>query len=231
MGTMNVRAATAPVKPAVDPFACLPYHIGLAPQLEAIEVRIILSLLRYAKDKDVCWPSDRTIGRDVQRSRSTVQRHLRRLEETGYIIRMKSPNPNNRTGRILRLTWRCLAVATPPVSSVSVPPVSPVRHESEKEREKEKPATSSAWAGSRAEAGNADSDPMPTPDQIRVAFAAIMKRPVTQPNTDLPELAELRAARPKATSTPSKRPNLGKLNLSVHRGSSGHKGTHPQARQ
>jgi DNA-binding transcriptional ArsR family regulator len=176
MAMKNVRASKAPVKPPVDPFACVPYRIGLAPCLDAVDVRIVVALLHYTKDKVVCWPSDRTIGEHVQRSRSTVQRHLRRLEAAGYIERDKSSNPNNRTGRLLRLTWRCLTHETPPVSSVGNPPVSPVRQECENEREKEKPATSRDGAGSRAEAENVVPEPEPTSDDVREIFAAMRER-------------------------------------------------------
>jgi hypothetical protein len=105
-----------------------------------------------------------------------------------------------------------------------------VRQECENEREKEKPATSRDGAGSRAEAENVVPEPEPTADDIREIFDAMRERAAAKLHTHRVELAELRAARTKATGTPSKRPNLSKLNFSAWRESSDRKGTTPQAR-
>lgn len=52
--------------------------------------RVLMSLASYANDRDECWPSSATLMADTQASRATVMRHLRWLEDHGFISRSAS---------------------------------------------------------------------------------------------------------------------------------------------
>jgi hypothetical protein len=95
--------------------------VAADPRLAPTDVMVLLALLYWARDKAVCWPSDRSIGLRIGRSVSTVQRSLRRLESLDLVERVKTDA--NRTGRILRLVWRG-PDDRPPRSPVTDPPPS-----------------------------------------------------------------------------------------------------------
>lgn len=58
----------------------------------------------WARAKDNCWPSDRTIAQAIGRSRGHVQRCLRQLELAGWIEREATGTVPS--GRIIWLSWR-----------------------------------------------------------------------------------------------------------------------------
>lgn len=141
---MSYQATPCPRRGQVEanrstrrPYAQLPHDIAADPRLTPTDVAILLALTFFARDKDHCWPCDRTLGSRVGRSRATVQRRLRHLEFVGYVGREKTDA--NATGRILRLLWRVTS-ETPPQSSARQAPRSPVRHELEDKNGKEKPS-------------------------------------------------------------------------------------------
>lgn len=145
------------------PFAKLPHDIAADPRLLPIDVRLLLALVFFARDKDTCWPSDTTLGARIARSRPTVQRRLRHLESLGLIAREKCEA--NLTGRLLRLRWR--TDETPPVSRPSAPPAPPVRHELQN-GEKDSSAPPS---GGQTQRLPAPTKPM-TADEVRAHYAA-----------------------------------------------------------
>lgn len=116
-------------KAPLRPYAKLPHDLAADPRLLPIDVRLLLALVFFARDKDHCWPSDKTLGERIGRARPTVQRRLRHLEALGLVRREKSDA--NPTARSIRLTWRAVTRETPPVSAPVASPRSPVRHESE----------------------------------------------------------------------------------------------------
>lgn len=99
-----MSAANPTTKRQPEPFAALPHHIASDPRLTPTDVRVLLALLFWARNKLVCWPSDRSIGERTGRSMGTVQRSLRKLEALGLIAR--DPSPENVTGRIISLRWK-----------------------------------------------------------------------------------------------------------------------------
>lgn len=48
-------------------------------------VAVYIYLKSRANKDSYCWPAIRTMGRDLNLSRSTIQRALRELEATGWI--------------------------------------------------------------------------------------------------------------------------------------------------
>lgn len=117
---MTITATTSPAAPRVqEPFAALPHHIAGDPRICPCDKAVLLSLLYWARAKDHCWPSDRSIGHRIGRSPATVQRALRRLEQLGLIAREQTDS--NRTGRIIRLLWRARSDEGPPPSSLREP--------------------------------------------------------------------------------------------------------------
>ena len=50
-------------------------------------VTVYMYLKSRANKNGYCWPGIRTVGKDLKLSRSTVQRALRELEKSGWIIK------------------------------------------------------------------------------------------------------------------------------------------------
>ena len=181
--TSIVRPPLAQGKPEPSrPYAKLPHDLAADPRLLPIDVRLLLALVFFARDKDHCWPSDATLGGRIARARATVQRRLKHLEGLGLIGREKTDA--NPTGRLLRLRWRIRE--TPPVSRTTAAPLPPVRHELEKQKER---LFASPSRGERRGLP-AQQAPM-TPDEIRAWYAEIgwLDRPEGDP---LRRLAEKR---------------------------------------
>jgi DNA-binding Lrp family transcriptional regulator len=89
-------------------WAMLPHSIAADARLTAVDIRVVLALLYFARSKHTCTPCDQSIGeRAGGISPGTVQRSLRRLESLGYIRRESvAPSDRNRTGRVFHLLWR-----------------------------------------------------------------------------------------------------------------------------
>jgi DNA-binding Lrp family transcriptional regulator len=107
-------------------YSAPPHDLVADPRLTPTDVRIAAALMFWARGKDHCWPSDRTIGARVGRSPGTVQRSLRRLEAAGWIRREKTAA--NRTGRLIVLAWR-RAGARPLPPMAREAPAAPARDE------------------------------------------------------------------------------------------------------
>ena len=61
--TSIVRPPLAQGKPEPPrPYAKLPHDLAADPRLLPIDVRLLLALVFFARDKDHCWPSDATLG-------------------------------------------------------------------------------------------------------------------------------------------------------------------------
>jgi hypothetical protein len=110
-----------------EPFAALPHHIAGDPNISPLAKAVLLALLFWARDKDHCWPADASIGRRVGRSPSSVQRTLRQLQGRGLIDRQKTDA--NRTGRIIRLTFRSRTDEGTPSPVVGLPRPAGLRDE------------------------------------------------------------------------------------------------------
>jgi hypothetical protein len=95
-------------------WAMLPHSIAADARLTAVDIRVALALLYFARSKHTCTPCDQSIGeRAGGISAGTVQRSLRRLEQCGYLRRQAvAPTDANRTGRVLHLLWRCSSTAS-----------------------------------------------------------------------------------------------------------------------
>lgn len=169
---MDVAHSTRPAlpckpEPTRRPFASVPHDVAADPRLTPTDVAVLVALLFWARSKDHCWPSDRSIGLRIGRSARTVQRRLRHLETVGLVERIETAE--NRTGRILRLVWRAEASApvpgpvleparlrsvpagpgpgpvgpsaevagSPPMSPMSYPPTSPMSHEEKRSVKRE----------------------------------------------------------------------------------------------
>lgn len=102
------------------PFAALPHALVDDPRLKAIDLVVVLVLLRFARAADHAWPAVKTIALGVRRSRRTVQQSLRRLEAAGWLAAEPS---DNRTGRVLVLLWRRGAAVDGRPAPVVAPPV------------------------------------------------------------------------------------------------------------
>lgn len=130
---LNVDSARPDSCVKTPPFAALPHDLAGDPRLSPTDVRILLALLYWARDKPTCWPSDRSIGSRVGRCPGTVQRRLRRLQALGLIDRQPG---DNRTGRVIVLRWRAA-----PRARVLEGPEPPARDEGRRE-EKTRPESS-----------------------------------------------------------------------------------------
>ena len=95
-------------------WAMLPHSIAADARLTAVDVRVLVALMYYARSRATCTPCDRSIGdRAGGISPGTVQRSLRRLEALGYLRREAvAPSDQNRTGRVIHLLWRCSSPGT-----------------------------------------------------------------------------------------------------------------------
>ena len=89
-------------------WAMLPHSIAADARLTAVDIRVALALLYFARSRSTCTPCDQSIGeRAGGISAGTVQRSLRRLESLGYLCRESvEPSDRNRTGRVLHLLWK-----------------------------------------------------------------------------------------------------------------------------
>ena len=200
MFTFIVRPPLAQGKPELPrPYAKLPHDLAADPRLLPIDVRLLLALVFFARDKDHCWPSDATLGARIGRARATVQRRLRHLDGLGLIAREKcDANP---TGRLLRLRWRTRE--TPPVSRPNVAPISLVRHELEKQKEE----LSAPPPGGQRQGTPGERVAM-TPDQVqaRYAEAGWLDRPQADPLRRLAEKMISQAIRGPSKPTKSVAP-------------------------
>jgi hypothetical protein len=67
---------------------------------------VAAALLFYSRGQWECWPSLQTVADRLGTGPKTVQRALRRLEDTGWLRRRQEPwGEANATGRKLVLTW------------------------------------------------------------------------------------------------------------------------------
>lgn len=181
MFTSIVRPPLAQGKPELPrPYAKIPHDLAADPRLLPIDVRLLLALVFFARDKDHCWPSDATLGKRIGRARATVQRRLRHLEGLALIGREKCDA--NSTGRLLRLRWRTRE--TPPASRPTVAPVSRVSGELEKQKE----GIFASPTGGQKQGSPAKRAAM-TPDQVRTRYAEAgwLDRPQADPLRRLAE--------------------------------------------
>jgi hypothetical protein len=109
-------------------FVMMPAELLTDPMLTALDKVVAALMIIYARDRFTCWCCNATLEGHVRASRSTVQRSLRRLEQTGWIAR--EPAPTTRRGNLVRLLWRYpRPKAKPrqaPTAKSAPPPVSPM---------------------------------------------------------------------------------------------------------
>ena len=108
------------------PFAALPHDIAADPRLTPTDLRVLATLLFYARQKTICYPSDDAIAARVHRHPGTVRRSLKRLEDLGYLRReFLPPSPANPTGRLIHLT--CMEPDWPRPNQTTAPAPTPAR--------------------------------------------------------------------------------------------------------
>lgn len=159
-------ATTAP--PAS--FAMMAHDLAADPRLSPTDVRVMLALLYWAREKGSCWPSDAGVGRRVGRSVGTVQRALRRLAGLGLIERRPDDREGNPTRRLIVLAWRRRAT---PLSSALDPPRAPTAEELRSRGEKEPPSSSSPKGWGSTTAGEAGGTAAAAADD-RAGLAALV---------------------------------------------------------
>jgi DNA-binding transcriptional MocR family regulator len=104
-------------------FAALPHDLVADTRLTHTDKVLVALILKYARDKDHAWPSNRRLAAELGRSVRTVQGCLVRLKSTGWIGTRPAAN---RTGRVLILAWCRADFRTPGVQPVAPPPPQPV---------------------------------------------------------------------------------------------------------
>ena len=62
--------------------------------LKPIPLAVYSYLVCCAGQKELCWPSIKTIAADLHLSRSTVKRALADLEQHGYLAKLPRYRPN-----------------------------------------------------------------------------------------------------------------------------------------
>lgn len=149
----SLLAPSPPVKSSV-PFAALPHALVGDPRLNTRAVVLAAVLLRYARDKASCWPSNARLAADMGCTIGTVKNGLRRLLAAGWVAAEGGANP---TGRLLRLAWRGGAKSCPPPGQSPDPgggqPIAP-EASLEKEGEKERPSSDEGSSSPSPTAGD-----------------------------------------------------------------------------
>jgi hypothetical protein len=107
-------------------FAALPHDIAADLRLTPTDLRVLATLLFYARQKTICYPSDDAIAARVHRHPGTVRRSLKRLEDIGYLLReFLPPSPANPTGRLIHMT--CMEPDWPRPNQTTAPAPTPAR--------------------------------------------------------------------------------------------------------
>lgn len=78
-------------------FAQIPHAMTLDTTLTDGAYRTYAIYLRYAHQKNVCWPGRERMARDRGLSVSTISRHNAELVQLGYILRHENPDGSWRT--------------------------------------------------------------------------------------------------------------------------------------
>lgn len=98
------------VKPSLlnaGPFAAIPYDVLERIRGCPLASNVLAGLLKFAMNKDHCWPSNATLAEWCDASVGHVKRVIRFMEEKGVITRERDyRNTVNSTNRIIRLAWR-----------------------------------------------------------------------------------------------------------------------------
>ena len=137
------------------PFAALPHDIAADPRLTPTDLRVLATLLFYARQKTICYPSDDAIAARVHRHPGTVRRSLKRLEDIGYLHReFLPPSPANPTGRLIHMT--CMEPDWPRPNQTTAPAPTPA-HGAHPH-----PAPAHRWVRASAQGGRAQRTPKKT---------------------------------------------------------------------
>lgn len=178
------------------PFAAIPYEVAHRIKAFPLAANVLTAILDYAKDKDHCWPSDRTLADWVDASVGHVKRAVRFMEQVGVISRERDyRNAVNRTNRIIRLVWRSGRACTG----------APVIHKAslrEEEKENGGPSGPAAEGPPSGPPGQTEEDP-PAPGVIAALWARLRAAPPPPPPPPkdpaaVSPRASLSAAAPKA---------------------------------
>lgn len=95
---------TPPSQASTKPFAMLRHDFAADPRLSDADVRVMVALMYWARDKPDCWPCVESIGKRVNKKERAVQIALKNLEHFGY-IRLESDG-SKKTGRRIVLSWQ-----------------------------------------------------------------------------------------------------------------------------
>jgi hypothetical protein len=77
-------------KPDTRLYSILPARAIQDDDLAHTTLRVLGALCLHSNGAGVCWPSRMTIGRHVNRKRSTITRHVSLLVKAGYVRRLKA---------------------------------------------------------------------------------------------------------------------------------------------
>jgi len=78
-------------------FAQLSHLVTMDAALNDGAVRVYALLLRYAQQKDKCWPGVARLAEDLDKSQPTIKRHLAVLVERGLVTRDRRRNTSSVT--------------------------------------------------------------------------------------------------------------------------------------
>ena len=127
MPAADPRTGKEPGAPSMRPpvpFAAIPHDVAADPRLTPTDLRVLATLLFYARQKTICYPSDDAIAARVHRHPGTVRRSLKRLEDIGYLHReFLPPSPANPTGRLIHMT--CMEPDWPRPNQTTAPAPTP----------------------------------------------------------------------------------------------------------
>jgi hypothetical protein len=102
MSESNVRPAAPGSNPL--PYAAVPHALAHDHRLTPRALALAVMLLKYARSKSNCWPSNARLARDMRCTDRTVRNTLALLRTAGWIeVRH---GEENRTGRLIVLAWR-----------------------------------------------------------------------------------------------------------------------------
>lgn len=92
---------------------------ALSQDIDAPAVKLLLvSIANYADDNGECWPSQKSLASDTSMSARSVQRHMKTLEDLGYIETEARRTENGaRTSNAIRLV-----TTAPPPTNCRTPP-------------------------------------------------------------------------------------------------------------
>jgi DNA-binding transcriptional MocR family regulator len=76
-------------------FTMIPNKLLLDTSLNEVDKMVWLVLKYHAKQNQTCWPSLRTIAKEIKKSERTVERHMKKLQRAGWVVVTQRFNSSN----------------------------------------------------------------------------------------------------------------------------------------